>query len=88
MVGRQGIYVFFFPEDGGDDVFIHCKQLVDAEVLEQGDTVSFDREHDDRKGKHKASNCTVTSSGGGGGGGGWGGGKGEERYEPYGGGKG
>ena len=57
---------FFAPDDGGDDVFIHCKQLVDTEVLEQGDTVSFDKEYDDRKGKYKASNCTMTSGGGGG----------------------
>ena len=27
-------------EDGGDDVFIHCKQLVDTEELQQGKTVS------------------------------------------------
>ena len=79
---------FITPEDGGDDVFIHRTQLADAEALEQGETVSFDKEYDDRKGKYKASNCTVTSSGGGGGGGWGGGGKGEERYEPYGGGKG
>ena len=30
------------PQDGSDDVFIHCKQLVDTEGLQQGDTVTYD----------------------------------------------
>ena len=37
--------------------------------LQQGDTVSYDTEYDDRKGKYSAIRCTVTSSGVGGGGG-------------------
>ena len=28
--------------DGGDDVFIHCQQLVHIEGLQQGETVSYD----------------------------------------------
>lgn len=81
---------FIVPDDGGDDVFIHVKDLVNAEGLEQGDQVTFDTEYDDRKGKYKASNCSSTGGGGGGGGGygkskGGSGGKGGERYSPYGG---
>eukprot|EP00413_Alexandrium_margalefii_P012658 CAMPEP_0204529754 /NCGR_PEP_ID=MMETSP0661-20131031/10242_1 /ASSEMBLY_ACC=CAM_ASM_000606 /TAXON_ID=109239 /ORGANISM="Alexandrium margalefi, Strain AMGDE01CS-322" /LENGTH=133 /DNA_ID=CAMNT_0051535797 /DNA_START=78 /DNA_END=479 /DNA_ORIENTATION=- len=61
---------FIAPDEGGDDVFVHRLALNDAESLEQGDTVTFVKEYDDRKGKYKASNVTVTSGGGGGGGGG------------------
>ena len=60
---------FHHPNDGSDDVSIHCKQLSETEELQEGDTVSYDTEHDDRKGKDRSFNCTVTSSGGGGGGG-------------------
>ena len=49
--------------DGSDDMFIHCKQLVDTEGLQQGITVSHDTKYFR---KYRASNCTVTSSGGGG----------------------
>ena len=37
-------------DDGGDDVFIHRKQLCDTEKLPQRDTVSYDTDHDDGKG--------------------------------------
>mmetsp|Transcript_82770 Transcript_82770/g.250947 ORF Transcript_82770/g.250947 Transcript_82770/m.250947 type:complete len:226 (-) Transcript_82770:223-900(-) len=61
---------FIAPDDGGDDVFIHVKDLVNGDGLSQGDLVTFDTEWDDRKGKYKGANCSVKSSGGGGGGGG------------------
>ena len=48
---------FITPGDGGEDVYIHCKQLIDTKVLQQGDTVAYDTEHDKRKGKYKAVNC-------------------------------
>ena len=94
---------FISPDDGGDDVFIHVKDLVDTEALNQGDEVTFDTEWDDRKQKYKGSNCSLKHGGGGAvGGGGKGdhwdrgdskGGKGKskgggDRYSPYGGGKG
>mmetsp|Transcript_82769 Transcript_82769/g.250945 ORF Transcript_82769/g.250945 Transcript_82769/m.250945 type:complete len:110 (-) Transcript_82769:199-528(-) len=89
---------FIAPDDGGDDVFIHVKDLVNGDGLSQGDLVTFDTEWDDRKGKYKGSNCSLKSGGGGGGGGGYsyskggdkgkGKGKGGDRYSPYGGGKG
>ena len=63
---------FITPDDGGEDVFVHIKQCNGAESLSEGDTVSFDKQWNDRKGKYNADNCTVTSGGGGGGGGGGG----------------
>ena len=53
----------FLTFDGGsDDVFIHWKELA-VEGLQQGDTVSYDTEYDDRKGIHRARHCIVISSG-------------------------
>merc|ERR1712129_628738 len=60
---------FISPDDGGDDVFIHVKDLMDTEGLSQGDEVTFDTEWDDRKQKYKGSNCSLKNGGGGGGGG-------------------
>mmetsp|Transcript_98453 Transcript_98453/g.211034 ORF Transcript_98453/g.211034 Transcript_98453/m.211034 type:complete len:213 (+) Transcript_98453:68-706(+) len=84
---------FITPDDGGDDVFIHVKELVNCEALSQGEVVTFDVKWDDRKGKNQGSNCS-SKSGGGGGGGGYGGGKGGGKdkggkgYSPYDSGKG
>ena len=35
---------FIAPDDGGENMYIHCKQLVDTEWLQQGSTVSYDTE--------------------------------------------
>merc|ERR1712203_562192 len=81
---------FITPDDGGDDVFIHVKELVNCEALSQGDLVTFDVKWDDRKGKNQGCNCSSKS--GGGGGGGYGGGKDKggkgKGYSPYDSGKG
>ena len=53
---------FITPTDGGEDVYIHWKQLVGTKVLRQGDTVSYDTEYDNSKGMYKAIKCVVTSS--------------------------
>ena len=87
---------FITPDDGSEDVFVHRKVHGDGSdrsaYLEQGDTVTYEVEWDDRKGKYSASSCTgFKSSGGGGGGGGswggdsWGGGGkgGGKGYSPY-----
>ena len=50
------------PDDGGDDVFMHWKELA-SEGLRQGDTVSYDSECDDRKGNYGARHCIVIPSG-------------------------
>jgi len=64
---------FISPNDGSEDVFVHSSSLGGGSCG-QGDEVSYETEYDDRKGKWKASTCTVTAGGGGGGGGGYGGG--------------
>ena len=46
-------------------MFTHCNQLVATEGLQQGDTVSYDTECDNREGKCNAVSRTVTSSSGG-----------------------
>mmetsp|Transcript_45993 Transcript_45993/g.130069 ORF Transcript_45993/g.130069 Transcript_45993/m.130069 type:complete len:112 (-) Transcript_45993:183-518(-) len=89
-LGDKG-FGFVTPSDGGDDVFVHFRVLANgAEALEEGDEVTYEVEYDDRKGKWKASTCTVKGggSGGGGGGGGYGGGKKGGYDGGYGGGKG
>ena len=58
------------PDDGGDDCFAHVKDSPALENCQKGDSVSFDKVWDDRKGKYKAENVSGGSGGGGGGGGG------------------
>mmetsp|Transcript_102239 Transcript_102239/g.181545 ORF Transcript_102239/g.181545 Transcript_102239/m.181545 type:complete len:99 (-) Transcript_102239:173-469(-) len=81
---------FVTPDEGGDDVFVHVKDNPDLEGCQQGDAVTYDAEWDDRKGKYKGTNLSVSGgSGGGGGGGSYGksggkGGKGKSsRYDAY-----
>ena len=59
---------FIEPEDGGDDCFAHVKDSPELENCQQGDSVTFDKVWDDRKGKYKAENVSGGSGGGGGGG--------------------
>merc|ERR1719491_820688 len=70
---------FVTPDAGGDDVFVHVKDNPCLEGCQGGEAVNFDSEYDDRKGKYKGTNVSLTG-GGGGGGGGKGGGKG---YSPW-----
>mmetsp|Transcript_16108 Transcript_16108/g.12904 ORF Transcript_16108/g.12904 Transcript_16108/m.12904 type:complete len:92 (-) Transcript_16108:193-468(-) len=74
---------FVTPDDGSEDVFVHVKDNPDLQYCQKGDTVSFDKEWDDRKHKYKGMN--LSSGGGGGGGGGYGGGKGKGKggYSPW-----
>eukprot|EP00746_Dinoflagellata_sp_MGD_P070903 gnl/MRDRNA2_/MRDRNA2_28959_c0_seq2.p1 gnl/MRDRNA2_/MRDRNA2_28959_c0~~gnl/MRDRNA2_/MRDRNA2_28959_c0_seq2.p1 ORF type:complete len:121 (+),score=30.39 gnl/MRDRNA2_/MRDRNA2_28959_c0_seq2:95-457(+) len=61
---------FVGSDDGGDDLFVHrtsFRNPEDAKGLGKGDTIKFDVEYDDRKGKDRAVNATVVSGGGGGG---------------------
>ena len=50
-------WFFTTPKDGGEDVYIHWKQLVGTKVLRQG--VSCNTEYDKSKGRYMAINCTV-----------------------------
>eukprot|EP00933_Yihiella_yeosuensis_P031200 TRINITY_DN2474_c0_g4_i1.p1 TRINITY_DN2474_c0_g4~~TRINITY_DN2474_c0_g4_i1.p1 ORF type:complete len:180 (+),score=41.31 TRINITY_DN2474_c0_g4_i1:75-614(+) len=61
---------FIEPEAGGEDLFAHSKDFQgDQDSLRGGESVSYDAEWDDRKGKNKAANWSVVGGGGGGGGG-------------------
>lgn len=87
MFAEKG-FGFVTPDDGGDDCFVHVKDNPELEGVDRGGaSVRFDKEWDDRKGKYKGVNCSVTG-GGGGGGGGKGGGKsygkgGGDRYSAW-----
>eukprot|EP00747_Dinoflagellata_sp_TGD_P164341 gnl/TRDRNA2_/TRDRNA2_184147_c0_seq1.p2 gnl/TRDRNA2_/TRDRNA2_184147_c0~~gnl/TRDRNA2_/TRDRNA2_184147_c0_seq1.p2 ORF type:complete len:145 (+),score=18.48 gnl/TRDRNA2_/TRDRNA2_184147_c0_seq1:66-437(+) len=59
---------FIEPSDGGNDYFCHVSGLVDGDgSIQEGDSVTFKVEYDERKGKDRA--VQVRASGGGGGGG-------------------
>ena len=88
---------FITPASGGEDVFVHRNDITDGQLMQEGDSVYFDSQYDDRKGKYKAANVSGGSGGadsggkgggyGGGGGGGYGGysggGGGGYRGSPY-----
>ncbi|CAK0900046.1 unnamed protein product, partial [Prorocentrum cordatum] len=44
---------FITPDDGSEDVFAHVKENPALNDCQQGDSVSYDAEYDDRKGKYK-----------------------------------
>lgn len=55
---------FIQPDDGGDDVFCHVTGLVDGEgSARDGDTVTFLREFNDRRGKDQAVSVRMASGG-------------------------
>eukprot|EP00434_Breviolum_minutum_P017985 symbB.v1.2.015859.t1/scaffold1196.1/size132245/3 len=91
---------FIENSDGSGDVFVHFSQLTNggSEDMVVGAEMTFDITEDQRSGKTKATNVTLTNGGSGGGsyggGGGYGGGdsygggkskgKGKgKRYDPY-----
>ena len=53
---------FVTPDDGGEDVFVHVKENPGLEGASQFDACTFDKEWDDRKGKYKGTNCTISQS--------------------------
>merc|ERR1711920_637708 len=76
---QQKGFGFITPDDGSEELFVHVKESPDlGEECQGGETVTYDKEWNDRKGKYQAVRCTVTGGGGGGGGKGGGGG-----YSPW-----
>mmetsp|Transcript_136300 Transcript_136300/g.235963 ORF Transcript_136300/g.235963 Transcript_136300/m.235963 type:complete len:855 (+) Transcript_136300:164-2728(+) len=55
---------FISPAAGGDDLFVHRSNLVDAQSLVEGSQVAFERGWDQMKGKPICASC-ITSPGGG-----------------------
>lgn len=49
---------FIEPETGGDDVFVHISAVERAgmRTLSEGQRISFDLQHDPKKGKDSAAN--------------------------------
>jgi CspA family cold shock protein len=45
---------FIIPDDGGADVFVHANHLVNAELLQKNQRVSFEVVNDERRGKPRA----------------------------------
>jgi cold shock protein len=50
---------FIKPDDGGSDVFVHARNITNADKLNQGQRVSFEVVTDDRRGKPRADKVRV-----------------------------
>lgn len=50
---------FIRPADGGADVFVHAKDLLNRSTLKSGEKVEFEVVTDDRRGKPRASRVRV-----------------------------
>merc|ERR1719331_2362910 len=86
---------FIERDDGEGQAFVHFSQLTNggSDDMVVGCKMTFDLGIDDRSGKERAQNVTITDPGSGGGGGGYGGGKGgggkgksyggKGKYSPY-----
>ena len=61
MVGFKDDRDFGFirPDDGGSDLFVHARNIANADKLNQGQRVSFEVVTDDRRGKPRADRVRV-----------------------------
>ena len=50
---------FIRPDDGGSDLFVHARNIANADKLNQGQRVSFEVVTDDRRGKPRADRVRV-----------------------------
>eukprot|EP00406_Dinophysis_acuminata_P047202 CAMPEP_0179312902 /NCGR_PEP_ID=MMETSP0797-20121207/53523_1 /TAXON_ID=47934 /ORGANISM="Dinophysis acuminata, Strain DAEP01" /LENGTH=75 /DNA_ID=CAMNT_0021022885 /DNA_START=66 /DNA_END=289 /DNA_ORIENTATION=+ len=59
---------FIQPNDGGQDLFCHVRDIRDGEgSVREGDKVRYDEDYDERANKPRASNVVGEDGGGGGG---------------------
>jgi CspA family cold shock protein len=52
-------YGFIRPDGGGGDVFVHARDIANADKLSQGQRVSFEVITDERRGKPRADRVRV-----------------------------
>jgi CspA family cold shock protein len=50
---------FLARDDGGEDVFVHVREVADGQELEKGNVVQFDIGEDGRSGRTRAVNVRV-----------------------------
>jgi CspA family cold shock protein len=50
---------FIRPDGGGGDVFVHMRDIVNADALSQGARVTFEIVDDERRGKPRADRVRV-----------------------------
>ena len=50
---------FIRPDDGGGDIFVHARNIANADKLNQGQRVSFEIVTDDRRNKPRADRVRV-----------------------------
>ena len=51
---------FIQPENGGDDVFVHISAVEQSgmQTLKEGQKISYELHHDEKKGKNSAANLS------------------------------
>jgi cold shock protein len=52
-------YGFIRPDGGGGDVFVHARNIANADKLNQGQRVSFEIIMDEQRGKQRADKVRV-----------------------------
>ncbi len=52
-------YGFLRPDEGGADIFIHKRDIMNSAPLRAGQKVSFEIVDDERRGKPRASNARI-----------------------------